>query len=509
MPDEDTIGLGGKVAIGAGWLVAWRMMTRLLGLVSLVVLAHVLRPADFGLVAMATAFSVAINSLSEIGVQDALVRSPETGRALYDTAFTMQVLRGVATAVVIAGGAGIASAWFGEPRLFPILLLLAGLAAFSGLENIGIVEFRRTLRFSMEFKLLFLPRISQFVATVSAALIMRSYWALVIGIAVSRLSRVSMTYLVHPYRARLTLSRWRDLIGFSFWTWASSLASLVWEQSDAFIIGRVLGPSLLGVYMLAAELAVLPLSELVAPASRALFSGVSVAERRGTNTVELALSVVAALLLIVMPLTIAISAASGPIVAVLMGPRWAAAQPLVAIFAWLCLFSPFSWVCTTVLTSRGQVRQSFYAVAAAAVIKVGVIYAVSSLTGKMSLVAIAAVICVSIESVLFTLQLRGSGDVRWRESAGSMVRIASAGAITAAAIYGAGLGWQPGAPAGGAALVQGALTGIATIAIYLVTEFALWSLAGRPDSAEVRVFATAKEVLRLRSSGRRRRPAAG
>ena len=136
-----------------------------------------------------------------------------------------------------------------------------------------------------------------------------------------------------------------------------------------------------------------------------------------------------------------------------------------------------------------------------------------SLTGFVILwgtpIAIAAVICVSIESVLFTLQLRGSGDVRWRESAGSMVRIASAGAITAAAVYGAGLGWQPSAPTSGAALVQGALTGIATIAIYLVTEFALWSLAGRPDSAEVRVFATAKEVLRLRSGGRRRRPAAG
>lgn len=507
MPDENTVGLGERVAIGAGWLVAWRVMTRLLGLASVVVLAHVLEPADFGLVAMAAAFSVAINSLSEIGVQDALVRSLETGRALYDTAFTIQLLRGLATAAVIAGGAGIASDWFGEPRLFLILLLFAGLSALSGLENIGVVEFRRTLRFSMEFKLLFVPRISQFIVTVTAALIMRSYWALVIGIAVSRLSSVLMTYLVHPYRARFTLSRWRDLIGFSFWTWASNLAQLVWEQSDAFIIGRVLGPSLLGVYMLALELAVLPLSELVGPASRALFSGVSVAERRGTNTVELALSVVAALLLIVMPLTIAISAASGPIVAVLMGPRWVAAQPLVAIFVWLCLFSPFSWVCTTVLRSRGQVRQVFYAVAAAALLKAVVIYATVSLTEEMSVVAIAVVITVSIESLLFILQLRAYGDVRWRESAGSLVRIALAGAITAAAVYGTGLGWQPVAAARGAAFVQGAVTGIATLAGFFAIQFGLWFLAGQPeDSAEVRVFATAKGVLSLRQGSRYRRP---
>jgi hypothetical protein len=145
--------------------------------------------------------------------------------------------------------------------------------------------------------------------------------------------------------------------------------------------------------------------------------------------------------------------------------------------------------------------------AAAAVLKAVVIYATLSLTEEMSLVAIAVVITVSIESLLFTLQLRANGDVRWREAAGSMVRIALAGAITAAAVYGTGLGWQPVAAARGAAFVQGAVTGIATLAGYLAIQFGLWFLVGRPeDSAEIRVFATAKAVLSLWQGSRHQRP---
>ena len=247
MGTADEAEVGARTAVGAAWLIAWRMVTRALGLVSTLVLARLLVPADFGLVAMATTFAFAVEALSEIGLLEALVRRPDTDRAAYDTAFTMQVLRGLATGGLIAVGASALGAWFDEPRLVPLLFVLAGLAVASGFENIGIVEFRRTLRFDVEFKLQFVPRICQFFVTIAAAWALQSYWALLIGIAVSKLGRLVMTYLIHPYRPGLTLSRWRELVGFSFWTWASSIATLVWERSDAFILGPVVGAAELGV----------------------------------------------------------------------------------------------------------------------------------------------------------------------------------------------------------------------------------------------------------------------
>src|SRR5579863_6168139 len=69
-----------RTAVGASWMVAWRALTRLLGLVSTLVLARVLVPADFGLLAMATSFAAAVEALSQLGLQDALVRHPDGER---------------------------------------------------------------------------------------------------------------------------------------------------------------------------------------------------------------------------------------------------------------------------------------------------------------------------------------------------------------------------------------------------------------------------------------------
>ena len=87
-----TVSLQGKIFSGAGWIVGWRMATRGLGLISTLVLARLLLPADFGLVALATGFAGAVESMSYMGVEDALVREKSPGRGLYDTGFTLGLL---------------------------------------------------------------------------------------------------------------------------------------------------------------------------------------------------------------------------------------------------------------------------------------------------------------------------------------------------------------------------------------------------------------------------------
>ena len=488
MPDASSRNVGARTAIGAGWLIAWRMVTRSLGMVSTLVLARILVPADFGLVAMATAFSGAVEAFSELGLLEALVRRPDTERAAYNTAFTMQVGRGLATGGVIAVSSPALSTWFAEPRLVPVLLVLAALAVVSGFENIGIVEFRRALQFNIEFKLQFVPRICQFAVTIAAAWLLRSYWALLIGIAVSKLTRLAMTYAIHSYRPRLALSRWRELVGFSFWTWASTIAVLVWERCDAFILGPALGAGALGIYMLAEELAVLPITELVAPASRALFAGFSIMQNQGTKLVSVALPVISGLLMVVLPLAIAVSATAGQIVVVLLDQKWYGARPLISIFAWLCVFSPFSFVSSTVLIAHGAVRRNFAASSVAAVVKAAVVYA-ASLTHRTDIVAMASAACVAVESILFVRQLRTLGDMRVREASGGFARVGFAATVTVAALYLSGLGWKPPSGSSAAALLHGGLVGAGAVGGCLLVQLAVWRVVGQPDGPEVHVLA--------------------
>src|ERR1700710_294949 len=81
-----------RAAMGAGWIIAWRVATRNIGLLSTLILVRLLEPADFGLVALATGLISSVDALSAIGVQDALVRAPDLDRDLYDTGFGLSVL---------------------------------------------------------------------------------------------------------------------------------------------------------------------------------------------------------------------------------------------------------------------------------------------------------------------------------------------------------------------------------------------------------------------------------
>ena len=134
------------------------MVTRILGLASTLVLVRLLTPADFGLVALGTSFIIAVDTLSTIGVEDALVREHAPTAAMYDTAFTLTALRGGATTLLIALAAFPIGSFFAEPRLAYILLALAAGTLINGIGSIGIVDFRRDLAFEKEFTLQILPR---------------------------------------------------------------------------------------------------------------------------------------------------------------------------------------------------------------------------------------------------------------------------------------------------------------------------------------------------------------
>ena len=396
-----------KTAIGATWMVGWRMLSRVLGLVSTLVLARVLVPADFGLLGMATTFAAAVDALSQLGLQDALVRHPASD-GLRDTAFTLQLGRGFVTGLVVALAAPVAAWWFAEPRLIPVLLVLGGTSVVAGAENVGIVAFRREMRFGRLFAMMSGPRLLQVVVTIPLALALQSYWALLAGIVIGKLARTVMTYIVHPYRPRLSLSGWRELAGFSLWIWATCIAGLVWDRCDPIVLGPAFGPALLGIYLVALDVATLPSTELISPAMDALFAAFASAQRRGTSSLRLAPKVALALLMAILPLIISVSCGSGYVVAALLGPKWAEAQGLIAILAWMGTFTPLSVVVSTTLVANALVRRNFIANVATSTIKLGALVVAVSLTRRPDIIAAVTAGVVAAESAVYSAIAKGN-----------------------------------------------------------------------------------------------------
>jgi lipopolysaccharide exporter len=476
-----------RTLIGSIWMIAWRMLTRALGVISTLVMARLLTPADFGLLAMASVFTSAVEAMSQIGVWDALMRTPELDDDLMNTGFTITLIRSVMSAAVLVILAPVAAVWFNEPRLLPVILALSAVTAMTGIENIGVVHLRREMQASQLVTLMLVPRVAQVAIAITAALILHSYWALVIGVVTSKILYVVMGYRQHPHRPRLTLHRWRELAMFSLWSWAASLARLVWNRVDAFVLGRQLGSRQLGVYLLGAEMALLPITELVEPVINMLFPGIAAARKRGTDAISLVPEVFTTLLLGVVPLALTISAAANCMIGILLGPQWAAAVPVITILAIACAISPFSYVCFTALVVSGEMRRDFQVMAVAATARAVLIY-LAGTTGDTRIVALAFVATTMLEASLFWMQIRRVGQPDYAIALGSLFRLATATAVTGSVLYASGLGWNEALPGLLPAILNAGLIGVIALGGCLGGVLVLWRSMGRPAGAEARAL---------------------
>ena len=314
-------------------MVLLRLSIRVIGLTSTVVLARLLVPADFGLVAMATALSGAVAAMSEFGFGVALIQNQAADRRHYDTAWTLGLIRGVIVAGVLAACAGPLASALSDQRLEPVLLLLAVGAAVTSLENIAVIGFRKDLQFHREFSYRAIAKVASFAVTVPLAILLRNYWALVVGIVAGQLAGVLLSYTMCAYRPRLSLSVWRQLLQFSRWLLLNSILSFVHGRAHTFVIGRLAGAHPLGLFEVAHEIASLPATEMVAPVRAALLPGYAkLASDRARLSAGFP-TTFGLIVMVAMPVAVAIGLLADPLVRIALGTQWLAAIPVLKVLA--------------------------------------------------------------------------------------------------------------------------------------------------------------------------------
>ena len=482
-----------KTAHGTGWIVGWRMATRILGVISTLTLVRLLVPTDFGLVALGTSFAQSIETFSVLGVEDAVVREKNPTRDVYDTGFTVNALRSVATALVIAALAVPAGRFFAEPRVVNILAALAVATLLDGFANIGIVDFRREFAFSKEFQLFILPRVIGILLALATAFAWHTYWALVVGILAGRILRVIFSYQMHPYRPRFTVRAWRRLIGYSTWTWAINVVGLVRDRCDTMLIGRMLDPTRLGIYSVGAEVAALPTTELVEPLCRAAFSGFAAARNANLTPGDTYLRIVGTMALLTLPAAVGISLIADPLVKLAFGALWADAAPLVQVLALAAMSTLFGLISATLFSTHALLREIFAITVSMLIVRAGLLIFLIARLGLYG-AAIATALAISIQQgvyVVLTLRyfaLRAADLLRytWRSLLAT--------AVMAAVLLRTGYGWQTvEGGAGVLALHLSVAIGLGAL-VYAVVLLAAWFAAGRPEGAETDFLALAGRV---------------
>ncbi len=319
---------------GAAWAIAMRWSIRLLGLISTAILARLLTPADFGIVAMAGLVVALVDSFSEFGTEMLLMRQADATRAHCDTAWTFRLLQGVATAAIILAAAPFAARYFDEPRLPTVMVVLALIAVVSSTSNIGMTLVRKELKFAVDFRFGLYNKLGAFFPTIALAYLLRDYWALVYGSLAGALVSVIVSYRMHPYRPRLSLTAYREYLTFSIDVVASNIARLLKSKVDVFVLGGEVGAAGTGQYNVASELARMGTQEIVIPAWRGLFPAFA-ALRPDPQKFNAAYGrLVGVIAMLCLPLGIGLWALAQDVVPVLLGPQWTSAiEPL----RWLAL----------------------------------------------------------------------------------------------------------------------------------------------------------------------------
>jgi O-antigen/teichoic acid export membrane protein len=341
---------------GAILTVGMRWTDRLLGLVSTLILARLLLPEDFGLVAMAMVVAGLLDVLLDLGVGAALIQNTKADSEDFHTAWTLRLCQATVAAIVLAMSAPLAAQYYNDERVVAILYIVAITVFIGGFENIGTVSFQKNMEFGRDFQFFFFKRVVGVAFTISAAFVLHSYWALVFGNLVSKVAGVGISYQMSGFRPRLSFARFSRIWSFSQWNLVATVGHYLATTVGRFVVGRRADATVLGAYTLGEEIALMPTTELLAPLARVMFPVFAAAKHDAVEllrVVRLALSVQA---LVAIPAGVGVALVARDAIAVLLGEKWLGAIPIAQIIALASIASSLGHSAIYLMSALGRMR---------------------------------------------------------------------------------------------------------------------------------------------------------
>jgi O-antigen/teichoic acid export membrane protein len=337
---------------------------QVLRLASNLILTRLLFPAAFGLAALVMVLMTGLVMISDVALCPCVVQSKRGDDPDFlNTAFTIQVLRGLGLALLMFLLARPAAWFYREPALAPLVALGSLQLVFNGLHSTSIFTLRRELRLGWVNGLELGQSLIAIPLTVLLSWIYRSPWALVTGGVVGAACfAVASHFLPVPYRNRFQWDKAaaHEIRLFSRWVLGSSTATFLGQQADRILLGKFLGAAWLGIYGVAANLGDAASAVVGRVISGVLYPVLSEANRTGRpDFADFYYRLRLRLDLFSMSVTGFLAGAGGWIITTLWDRRYADAA---WIFQVLCVRAAFwLWVSPgeTVLFSAGHTRYGF------------------------------------------------------------------------------------------------------------------------------------------------------
>jgi PST family polysaccharide transporter len=462
-----------------------------------IVLARLLTPTDFGTLALVMVVVGFTNTLAFLGVGPAVVQRRTLTDQDVAVAWTLSLLGGLVACGLVAGGAPLLARLVGDPDTSSVFVAVSPTLILVGLRTCSLALLRRR----MQFRRLMVIDITSYafgyaLVAVLAALGGWGLWSLVAALLCQGVlaSVGAFAYARHPLRLSLRRQAAKGLLRFGGGMTASSLANYVALNGDNFVVGRLLGPSPLGLYSRAYYLMSLPLGYLTQILTQVLLPAYSRIQDDRERMAKGYIASVFLVFLVTAPAMMLVLVSAPYLVAVLFGSQWTGAvAPLQILAAFGALRATYH-LGGAIAQASGQpwkefVRQLLYAALVIAGAVVGSRWGIAGVSWGVGL----AIVVMYVAMARLT---HGLLSFTWMRFAA----VHRAGVACGAVVLGAGVAGRVLLEALGAsdaavmALLLVVCTGVAIVTAGLLPR------SWRPEGAE-RVMSLALDMMPPRLGG--------
>lgn len=320
-------------AQAAGQIISW---------LATIAVIRFLSPADYGLMAMANVFLGFFFLFADLGFGAAAVQARTLEKDELRRMLGIVLVAHFSGFVAMFSGASLVASFFGEPRLAPVIRVLAVNFLLLAVAVLPQAQILREMEFRTKARIDMLSTVASAAVTLALAALGKGVWALVAGALVNHAVRAVAFNVARPMAIvpALTLPRGAisHLVRFGALISISRVLFFLYGQVDVLIGGRVLHAAAIGEYAVALSLAVIPLEKVLPVITQVSFAAFSRIQADIDRVKRNALRAMQLVALVCFPAFLGMAAIAGDLVPVVLGKQW---LHLVVPFQILCVTLPF------------------------------------------------------------------------------------------------------------------------------------------------------------------------
>jgi teichuronic acid exporter len=343
------------------WSASARLITQVITWTSTIIVARLLSPDDYGLAALAGLFVGYFLMLSDFGLGTALVQSQTVSAQETSSVDSALLIAGMSISLLMAIAAPLIASAFGDARIVDLVRALAIQPVLVASAAVPSALLVKAMRFDTLARYSVISGVAAAGVTLLCALRGLGAWSLVAGWTAESLVRA---ILLRGQQGTLRLARpkWkvlRKFVGFSKWIIAEKSLWYWYAQSDTAIVGRVLGIQALGYFTIAKQVAMMPADKIMPILNQIALPAFSRIQDESTQFSQSALKLIRIGAVCAVPIFWGLSAIAPALLPALLGRKWQAAGPIMAV---ICLAMPFRMISSMIVpavTAMGRPDISF------------------------------------------------------------------------------------------------------------------------------------------------------